>query len=212
MNWRIRNFRFLIKIGAFIQSLPVVVLKPRELIECSRQTYNPHGKSDPWAEDQLVDSGLSVEEEALIKSVPASEGNILLLGLGGGRKAIAFAKMGDKVTGVDFIPSLVEKAINNAANRGYALTGLKQEFSEFSVQEDHFDLVWISRDMYSCIPSRDRRVQMGRRINKSIKPGGYFFCQFFIDPYRHPSHRGVALRHAIAESTFGNKHLEPGDF
>ncbi|MBN1543326.1 hypothetical protein JW992_14390 [candidate division KSB1 bacterium] len=40
MSIRIKTGRFLLRLGAFISSLPVAVMKADDLIEFSRQTYS----------------------------------------------------------------------------------------------------------------------------------------------------------------------------
>lgn len=43
MSLRISLSRFLIQLGAFVQSLPVLVMRPDDLVEFSRQSYaRPH--------------------------------------------------------------------------------------------------------------------------------------------------------------------------
>ena len=62
MNNRIKFSRFLFRLGAFIQSLQVVVLKPNDLVEVSRQSYANPGNVDSWSADSLVNTGLSADE------------------------------------------------------------------------------------------------------------------------------------------------------
>jgi len=211
MSRRVRNARFLLGLGTFIQSLPVVVMNPDDLIEFSRRSYEKPGDVDSWAEDPFVDSGLTEDEKALIDAAPTRSGKLLLLGAGGGREAIPFTQMGFEVTGVDFIPGSVERLIENGRKRGLTIHGLTQEISQLSVSKDNYDIVWISRDMYSCIPNRSRRVAMVQRIHDALKPGGYFLCQYHLNPAMYPSPRGIKLRRLIAILTLGNYQYEPGD-
>lgn len=187
-------------------------MKPSDLIEFSRQTYDKPGDVDAWAEDSLVDSGLTNDEKVLIDAIPIKVGKLLLLGIGGGREAIPFSQMGFEVTGVDFIPESVERSIENARKRGCAIKGITQEISQLSVTHDHYDIIWMSYDFFSSIPSRSRRVAMVERIRDALKPGGYFLCQFHLNPAMHPSPRGIKLRRLIATLTLGNSEYEPGDF
>jgi hypothetical protein len=65
--------------------------------------------------------------------------------------------------------------------------------------------------MYSCVPTRSRRVQMVQRIFRSLKPGGYFLCQFHREPLIHHSHKSKVLRQFIAVLTWGNTEYQEGD-
>ncbi len=127
MSVRVSLARVLLLLGAFVQSLPVVVLTPDDLVEFSRQSYAKTGNVESWAEDELVDSGLSADELDLLAAAPATTGDLLLLGVGGGREAITLARMGFRVTGVDYVSAMVNRARENAARRGVSMVGLVQE-------------------------------------------------------------------------------------
>jgi SAM-dependent methyltransferase len=210
MHIRIGLARVLLQLGAFVQSLAVVIMKPNDLIEFSRQTYARSNNVDAWAEDDIVDSGLGDEERALLAAMPTTEGELLLLGVGGGREAIPLTRMGFRVTGVDFVPELVDRAKENCTRRGVTIEGLVQEISQLEVQRGFYDVVWLSRSMYSCVPTRARRVEMVRRVARALKPGGIFLCLFYWDP-RLQSRRGNSLRRIVAACTMGNVAYEMGD-
>ena len=211
MGLRVNLGRALISLGNFIQSLPVMVMRPDDLVEFSRQTYARSHNVEAWSEDELVDSGLTPDEIEMAQAFNTKKGALLLLGLGGGREAIPFAKMGFQVTGVDYIPAMVENSIENAAKRGVHIEGIVQEISSLDVQEKTFDVVWISRHMYSCIPTRNRRVEMVRRIALALKPGGIFLCQFQWNPRPKSAGTGEVVRRMVALFTLGNLDYEPGD-
>ena len=211
MHLRIRLARFLLQLGAFVQSLPVVVMRPNDLIEFSRQTYARPDDVESWAEDTLVDSGLTEEELDLLEVVPSTTGDLLLLGVGGGREAIPLARMGFRVTGVDFVPAMVARATENATRRGVSMEGLVQEISRLDAPVEAYDVIWLSRAMYSCVPTRARRVEMVRRIARAMKPGAFFLCQFQWNPRSPLTRQGRFLRRLIATGTLGNLGYEEGD-
>ena len=211
MKLRVALGRFLMRLGRFIESLTVVVMNPDELIGFNRMRYDGSEAVAFWGEDSLVDQGLSREEEDLVAQVPRKSGRLLLLGLGGGREAIPLVQMGFEVVGVDFIKEMVEKARENAARHGVAIQGLVQEISQLEVPPTSFDLVVFARTMYSSIPTRTRRVQLLKTITNALKPGGYFLCQFILDPAMKVSRRAEVVRRAIALLTWGNRHYQKGD-
>ena len=211
MSLRIRLGRFLLQLGEFIQTLPVVVMKPDDLVEFSRQTYAKPNNVEGWADDALVDSGLSADELELLAAFPGKSGDLLLLGVGGGREAIPLARMGFQVTGVDYVPMMIDRASQNAEKRGVMIAGMVQEISRLDVPANTYDLVWLSRAMYSCVPTRARRVEMVRRIARALKPGGFFLCQFHWDPQPRVTARSTFLRRLIAACTLGNFAYEEGD-
>ena len=211
MRVRVSLARGLLRLGAFVQSLAVVVMKPDDLVEFSRQTYAKPQDVEAWAEDALVDSGLSDDELELLAAVPATTGDLLLLGVGGGREAIPLARMGFRVTGVDYVAAMVDRAMENADGRGVRIEGLVQEISQLDVRAGAYDVVWLSRSMYSCVPTRARRVGMVRRIERALKPGGLFLCQFRWRPGPRLPGKGGFVRRVVAACTLGNLAYEAGD-
>ena len=141
MTLRIKLARFILRINGFIQTLPVVVMRPDDLVEFSRQSYAKTPSVEGWAEDSLVDSGLHPDELDLLSDISETKGKLLLLGVGGGREAIPLAQMGYQVTGVDYIPAMVERAIENAERRGFRMEGLVQEISQLEVPAATYNVV-----------------------------------------------------------------------
>lgn len=211
MSMRISLSRFLLRLGALIKSLPPVVMKPDDLVKFSRETYDNPESVDDWADDTLINSELFPNEINLLKGIPKKTGDLLLLGVGGGREAIPLAQMGFQVTGVDFVPSMVERAKQNAKNRGITIEGFAQEISNLEVPESSFDVVWISRALYSCVPTRQRRVDMLKRIKQALKPGGTMICQFHGRLGWNNDGKAERIRRFIAASPLGNRNYQRGD-
>jgi len=211
VRFRIAISRVLIRLGRFIQSLPVAVMKPNDLVEFGWQTYAKSEDVESWARKDVVSAGLTREEIILLNKISLKQGQLLLLGVGGGREAIPLAKMGFQVTGIDFVPEMVEKAIENAQKDGVKLDGIVQEISRLDVPADSYDIIFLSAAMYSCVPTRNRRVEMLKRIRKALKPGGFFVCQFHWDKKDGASPKVEFARKALAFFTLGNFWYEKGD-
>ncbi|MEW6531602.1 MAG: class I SAM-dependent methyltransferase [Thermodesulfobacteriota bacterium] len=201
--------RFLLKVGGFIQSLALVVMKPEDLIAFSRETYARPDVIDGWSRLDMFAAGLSSEERAALDKLPVESGKLLLLGLGGGREAMELARRGFQVSGVDFVPEMVEKALENARKNGVDIQGLVQEASDLDVPAASFDVVWNS--VYSCIPTKAKRIEMLQRIRRALRPGGCAVCLFLWDSTGRPSRRAQLARKAFAFLTWGYRSYEPGD-
>lgn len=201
----------ILSFGGFIKSLAVVIMRPSDLIEFSRRTYTQQSSVAGWASADVIRSGLNSDEEALLKKIPLRKGRLLILGVGGGREAIPLARMGFAVTGLDFIAEMVEKAKDNARRNGVTMDGLVQELSHLDLTCETYDIIWLSAAMYSCVPTRKRRTAMLRKIHESLKPGGFFVCQFHWDERAGQNYLAELLRKAFAFLTFGNFHYEAGD-
>lgn len=209
MRPRIILGRLLLRLGRFIQSLALMSMRPDDLVEFSRQSYARDVKY--WGSEATVGEGLSPLESCLLEKVPLERGRALVLGVGGGRDAIPLARRGFEVTGVDFVPEMVQKAQENAARQGVKIAGLVQEISELEVPPGSYDLVWLAREMYSSIPTRHRRVKMLRRIQLALRPGGYFICTYHWETEEMFSPKVEFVRKIFALLTLGNLEYEPGD-
>lgn len=209
---RIIIANFLIRLGRFIQSLALMVMSPKDLIRFSKNTYLNSIRVQDWSSDRLVGSGLNPSEADLIQKIPIRNGNLLVLGVGGGREAIPLSKMGFNVTGVDFIPALVQNSIDNAKKQGILLEGLVQDISNLNISSNTYDVIWMSQGMYSSIPTRKRRLQMMKRIHQSLCPNGYFVCQFnYNSKGKEASGLIEFVRRIFAFVTFGYVKYEKGD-
>jgi len=211
MRPRVALGKFLVRTGHFIQSLAVVVMKPRDLIEFTRLTYAHPQDIQGWADRDLVDSGLTPAEESILKRIPLAGGRVLVLGSGGGREAIVLARRGFRVTAIDFVPGMVESAVANARDRGVEIDGLVQDITMLDVPERSFDIVWLTIGLYSSVPTRKLRTALLERIGSALREGGYCICGFYKSGEGRSTSQGAILRKIVQYVTLGNLHYEKGD-
>jgi SAM-dependent methyltransferase len=206
---RIALARCMIRVGGLLQSLAVTVMRPDDFADFGRQRYNR--EVDNWSAASTLEEGLFPTERSLLEHCPMRSGRMLLLGVGGGREAIPFAQQGFSVTGVDFVAEMVERARVNAKEHGLEVEGLVQEISRLEVPPSTFDIAWLSSRMYSCIPTRARRVAMLQRVGRALRDGGVCVCQFHWDHRPLHSPRVLRLHRLLARLTFGHWNYEAGD-
>lgn len=211
MRPRIDLARFLIRLGRFISSLSLMVMRPDDLLEFGRQNYAKDHELKYWGSNEIVNQGLTSLEKEILKKINLTQGNVLILALGGGREAIALAKRGFSISGIDFIPQMVAMAKENAAKHGVYIDAQVGELTCLAPPPASFDLVWLSDRMYSCIPTRRRRVKMLRQMYQALRPGGWFACMFFWLPTPRFSPRVDEIRKLFAYFTLGNLSYERGD-
>ena len=72
MKPRVTVARLLIRLGRFIQSLAIMIMRPDDLIAFSRQNYAKPGAEDTWGGDKLINSGLTPDEIDLLNRIPQS--------------------------------------------------------------------------------------------------------------------------------------------
>jgi SAM-dependent methyltransferase len=203
--------KLLIRLGKLLQSSAVAVMRPDDLIKFSRQYYAKESSVENWSDDQNVDIGLYPHEKELLEKINPRGWRLLLLGLGGGREAIPLARMGYDITGIDFIPQMVQQTIKNAEKRGVKIRGLVQDISRLDVPQNHFDIAWLPAPNYSCVPTKKRRVAMLKKISNSLKPGGFLILGFFWNPHLNYQSKISRIQKVLARLTLGNQEFEPGD-
>ena len=211
MRVRTAAGRFLTRFGRFVQSLAVAVMRPDDLVEFSRLAYAKPEALEFWGGKGGRAFELEPSERALLDRIPLRGGRALVLGVGGGREAVPLARMGFAVTGVDFVPALVRLAERNAAGQGVSIEGLVQDFSTLDAAEGAYDLVTLFTAMYSCIPTRARRLDALKRVRRALRPGGYFICGYQYLSNLPGSAKADRLRRLVARLTLGNTKLEKGD-
>ena len=211
MNPRILIARFLIKLGRFIQELAVTVMRPDDLVEFSRQSYARTPEVIAWGEKKWIERGLTPEETRLVEKTAIEKGKLLILGGGGGREAIFFARKGIDVTAIDYVAAMVDETRKNAERYGVNINASAQEMSTLNLPDGFYDFIWISMGLYSAVPTAKRRVNMLNRIRKGLKPKGYLFCQFHWDPKKGASFKAEFAKKVFAFLTLGNFGYEKGD-
>lgn len=211
MGLRIKSGKALIFLGEFIKSLAVVMMNPDNLIEFGRRSYSKPGAVSSFSDRKLLEDGLCMDEERMLKNTSLKSGKILVLGVGGGREAIALAKMGYEVTGTDFVEEMCNSALRNGEKAGVKFNVVTQEMSAPDFPPGSFDIAWLSVGMYSSIPSRKKRISFLKQINSILKPGGYFILQFHWQDKKKFSPVKETLKGFLGIIFFGNFRYETGD-
>jgi len=203
---------FIRRLDEFAQPLAVLVMRTDDLVELGRESYSRADMVKHFCDKNLVDSGLNSDETAILEEIPLKRGKLLLLGLGVGREAIHLSRLGFEVTGIDFVPEMVEKAMKNAASRGLKIEELVQEVSKLDLPECSYDIIWLSSGMYSSVPTKKRRIEMLHKIRKSLRNKGYLLCSFsFNKIYGLASPVREFLKKILVFLTLGNFWYERGD-
>jgi len=198
--------------GGYAHPLALLVMRPDDLVELGRESYSRGDMVEHFCDKDLVDSGLNSDELSILDEIPLKRGKILLLGLGGGREAIHLSRLGFEVTGIDFVPEMIEKALKNAASRGLKIEGQVQEVSKLDLPECFYDIIWFASGMYSSVPMKKRRIEMLHKIKKSLRNKGYLVCSFsFNKAYGLASPLREFLKKILVFMTLGNFWYERGD-
>ena len=90
-----------------------------------------------------------------------------------GLDTISWARLGARVTGVDYAARAIERARTLAAELGHAATFVHSDINDLpSHLEGQFDVVYTSRGVLGWLPDLGRWAQV---IEHFLRPGGIFY-------------------------------------
>jgi SAM-dependent methyltransferase len=197
------------EISDFFHSLPVVFLKPRDLIELNNRQYSKAYVAENW--DKSADNGLSASEERFCRDYGFAGGLALVIGCGPGREAIALAKSGFKVTALDSSVPMIDAAARNIGEAKLKVELLTLNLYELNRINSTFDLVFLGVN-FGMVPTKELRCKVLVSIRKILKPTGAVYLSFAL--CSPPKYAG--LRHyfykTISYLVLGNTKVEKGDF
>ena len=193
-----------------LQLLPAF-LTPTRLNALTRARY------DQWyvnTETQLaVGAGLHSWELDLLDRYNIRSGRMLVLGAGCGREAIALARKGLAVVGVEINSHAIHAASRLAGPAGVSAHFHHADFLRLPYKRASFDYLLLSSIMYSALPGRSLRQKCLRDMLRVLKPSGLAILSF--EARHHPSSRLGRLRTRTTQALAGlrgaNRAYQPGD-
>lgn len=157
-----------------------------------------------------VFSGLMpAEREAYLRHLP-KEGSVGLVGCGAGRDLIGLAREGLRVDGFDTSPEMISKAkeyLREAKLPNASACLVASESWDDRSPYDAFVISWLT---YSLIRTREKRVELLRKLGSYTRDGGKIILSL---PLRSESWQSGSARIAMETARLvGNcSVLEPGD-
>lgn len=138
----------------------------------------------PW------DTGITPPEvvEFLERTPP---GNALDLGCGTGTNAVAMARRGWKVTGVDFAGGAIRRARRKAAQAGVAADFLVADVSDLSGLSGPYDYA-LDLGCLHGLPER-QRAGYAAGLARLVRPGGLYMLYAWL-PREHSGRRAGMTR------------------
>lgn len=187
-----------------------------ELIQGIGEKYNE--EQEVLYHSKEVCDGFEQWEKELVERFMQRRGRVLDIGCGAGREAIALAKNGFEVTGIDLAPGMVTQAIRNAKGEGLDIKFEVKSVTELDYPEQSFDYVLFSRGVYSYIPTKKLRIKTLERIKKVIKSGGFIALSVCHSSFYYKNKRSSGrykiiyfLRRLLSYLSGKSFKAEPGD-
>ena len=139
-------------------------------------------KSDYAAAIQNIRAGKLTLTEDIVREVGSVEDTSLLhLQCHLGLDSISWARLGAKVTGVDFSPEAIAFAQSLSDETGVKVDFVCSDIYELAEQyQDHFDIVFTSDGVMIWLKDLKGWAEMIYRV---LKPGGFLFLRDF-HPFR----------------------------
>ncbi len=210
-NWRLWVATQMFRAASALEFFTIGIVRPEDLVASARRFY-----TDPTHVTLLVEKsadGLYPSEVALLERIPSKAGTALVLGCGAGREAIALAKEGWQVMGIDNAPVLLDAARANAAQAGVHIDFQCHDISQGIFLDRSFDLICLFGLPYSLIPTRKWRVQLLTACRQHLQPDGR--CLLDFSPDDRPSRREARAqrwRKGLAWFVGGNRECQLGDY
>ena len=124
-----------------------------------------------WASGDysVIGSWVVIVAEHLVDSADLHAGwRVLDVATGSGNAAIAAARLGASVVGVDYVPSLLERARTRAAAEGYEIEFVEGDAESLPFPDGSFDAV---TSVFGSMFAPDHR-QTAAELVRVVRPGG----------------------------------------
>ncbi|MDH5753756.1 MAG: class I SAM-dependent methyltransferase [Candidatus Bathyarchaeota archaeon] len=105
------------------------------------------------------------------------KGNVLDLGIGEGRNALFFAKMGYEVEGVDISRAAVERCIERAKKANLKVKAEVRDLKEVDVPQGRYSLIIVAWVLNFF--KKTEAEQIMRRIKNGLKKDGFVYIGIF---------------------------------
>ena len=130
--------------------------------------------SAPDVVEEYSQVGLFPSEEMIVDRFLRLRSRVLDVGCGAGRMAIGLSKKGFKLSGIDLVPGMIERA-KCLAEMHYAQIDFQvMDAGDIKFDEETFENVISTFNVFDQIPGREKREKVLRGIFKICKAGGYF--------------------------------------
>jgi SAM-dependent methyltransferase len=152
-------------------------------------------------------SGLTPLENGLVEALPAA-GDVLDVGCGAGRVALALARRGYQVVGVDVSTRLVQVATVLAARHAPSVRIHQVEAHQLPFPASHFAAA-IAFKVYCYVPSRLGRLAYLEELARVLRPGAVLLLTNYVVPPEEADAYARDPQHRVTAAAFST--LEPRD-
>lgn len=131
------------------------------------------GYSNPDRIKNYMKVGLWPSEENLIDRFFPTGSTVLDVGCGAGRVSIALAKKGYVVTGIDFLPEMIEVANHQAKSHGINVDFRVMDATNLDFSRESFQNVLFLFNLLEFVPGKRNREIALKKAWEVLEPGSY---------------------------------------
>jgi SAM-dependent methyltransferase len=189
------------------------LLPPAQLTALTREHYENAYSPAVLQSADSEDYRLIRWETEVLRRYGISSGRMLILGCGCGREAIAYARKGLTVVGLDTNHPALRKSRQIANTLGLRVCFHQADFLQLPYAPTSFDYITLGGTMYSSIPGSTRRQAWLGDCRRLVRPNGLVILSF--QPVQTSgSHRKAFCTHLnqwLVVFPGGNKSYQLGD-
>lgn len=191
-------------------ALILVVAKAEDLEELVKRSYRTPRSLRVWGEE-APEKGLTAKEIYFVSHFLKGKKSCFVFQCGGGRESFVLARLGYEVTGIDTCDTLLERAKAYASAHGFPCHFERQSMFENVPVAKKFDALFLTKNMYSAIPTRKKRITFLKNSHLLLRDDGYFYLEFWPGTFLEKESRRFRWKKKIAELCRGNIDIEIGD-
>lgn len=128
---------------------------------------------------EIAAEGLEPWELDFVNRFALEKGELLDIGCGAGREAIALAKLGFKVTAIDIAPAMIEEARRKAKEENLNIRFEVKSAPYLNYKDNSFDYILFGKAVYSYIPTSALRIKTLQEVKRILKPAGRAIFSYY---------------------------------
>jgi len=184
------------RLANFLWTLLPAILSPDQLARHVQARYDAvYTPQTIPAKEELAEDNLDAWELDVLSRYRINSGRLLAMGTGWGREALAIARRGVTVIGVETNPVAVRETHRYARQTGIPAHFHRADFTALPYAAASFDYALLATTMYSAIPGTGGRQAWLGRLAHLMKPGGLVILSF--EREMHPPSRTRAASRPV---------------
>lgn len=167
------------RMANLLWELVPAILPPDQLARHVQSRYDAvYTPQSAPTKAEMEDDNLEAWEIDVLSRYRINSGRMLAMGTGWGREALAIARRGVRVVGVEWNPVAVREAQRFAKQAGISACFHRADFTALPYADASFDFALLATTMYSAIPGTTGRQAWLSNLGRLLKADGLVILSF----------------------------------